>query len=131
MVGVSALIMAITERDERGRIVKSVISSEQAAEMGKRSRQVMKGTSRDKLLQEADYEDPDDAPEYLRILAKQALTSTPAMKAYLQLTKTVEDVKAEVTVQPGERCPTCHQYVLADMQMTEETLDSVIEGLDL
>ena len=124
-------MMTITERNPDGTIKSSVLDSETAAAMGKRGREVMKGTSRDKLLQEADYDDPDDAPEYLRILAKQALTSTPAMKAYLQLTRTVEEAKVEVTVQPGEKCPTCSQYVLADMQMAEETLDSVIEGLDL
>ena len=91
---------------------------------------VKKANSTDQLLIEAGHE-PGKAPEHLRILAKQALSSTPAMKAFLQLTRTAEESGDLAVAIPGEQCPTCRQWVLADMQMTEETLASVVDGLGL
>ena len=98
--------------------------------MGKRRGKVQKGTSRDKLLQEAGYEEPKKAPEYLRILAQQAQTSTPAMNAFLKVTKTVDEKKVAVMAVPGEQCPTCRQYVFEGFQMTGDQIGSVIESID-
>ncbi len=123
-------MMPIIERDELGRIVKSTITSQRAKEIGSMGHQVKRGASKDQLLVEAGHE-PDEAPEHLRVLAKLAQSSAPAMRDFLKLTKPAIEATGEVTVAPGEKCPVCSQYVLADMQMSEETLSSVIEGLDL
>ncbi len=130
MVGVSALMMPITERDERGRIVKSVISSEKAKEIGKLGGVAKGSNSRDQLLKEAGYDNPDEAPESKRLMAQQAVKgNVPAIKGFLGK----EDIKdvSVAAVQPGEKCPTCHQYVLADMQIPDEEMESVIDELDL
>jgi hypothetical protein len=82
-------------------------------------------------LIEAGYEQPDQAPEHLRILARQAMSSTPAMRDFLKLTKQMEDTVQAVEIQPGEKCPTCNQYVLADMKISDYEMDSVINELDL
>ena len=120
--------MPILERDDLGRATKSVLSSEDASKMGKLSGKSRAGDSRDQLLKEAGYDNPDDAPESKRLLAQQAAKGyVPAIKGFLSKEE-AKDVSV-VVVQPGERCPTCQQYVLADMQMSGETLDSVIEEL--
>ena len=82
-------IMTITERDELGRIKKGgkVLTSQEAGKIGKLGYQVKKASSREQLLVEAGYDNPKDAPEHLHILAKQAITSTPAMNAFLRLTQ--------------------------------------------
>ena len=123
--------MTITKRDEMGRILPGgkVLSSEEAKALGNRGGKVKAGTSRDQLLKEAGYDNPDDAPESKRLLAKKAAEGyVPAIKGFLSKEE-AKDVS--VVVQPGERCPTCQQYVLVDMQITDDEMDSVIEGLDL
>ena len=121
--------MAITERDSMGRIVKSSLSSERAKEIGRIGNVARKGASMDQLLVEAGHE-PEEAPEHLRILAKLAQSSPPAMRDFLKMTKVIDD-KAEVVLAiPGELCPTCSQYVLTDLQMTDEQVGTVLESID-
>ena len=121
--------MTITERDERGRVTKSVLSSERAKEIGKLGGAAKAGNSRDQLLKEAGYDNPDDAPEGKRLLAQQAAKGyVPAIKGFLAK-EDMKDVSVAV-IQPGERCPTCHQYVLVDMQIPDDEMESVIDGLD-
>ena len=120
--------MTITERHPDGRIKKKSLSSEEAARIGKKGYSVKKANSTDQLLIEAGHE-PGEAPEHLRILAKQALSSTPAMKAFLQLTRTAEESGDLAVAIPGEQCPTCRQWVLADMQMTEVEIGEMLESV--
>ncbi len=125
-------MMTITARDSKGRILPGgkVLSSEEAKDLVKQKGKVRAGTSRDQLLKEAGYDNPDEAPESKRLLAQQAAKGyVPAIKGFLGK-EDAKDVSVAV-VQPGDRCPTCHQYVLADMQITDDEMDSVIEGLDL
>ncbi len=121
--------MTITERDELGRIVKKKITSEEARKIGDIGRQVQKGNSKDQLLVEAGHE-PDEAPEHLKVLANLAQRSAPAMKDFLRLTRPAVEVQGEITVQPGEACPVCKQYVIVDLQMSDETIGSVIESIE-
>ena len=123
--------MTITERHPDGRIKKKSITSEEAKRIGKMGYSVKKANSTDNLLIEAGHKQPDKAPEHLRILAKQALSSTPAMKAFLQLTRTTEESGDLAVAIPGEQCPTCRQWVLAELQMSEEEVASVVDGLGL
>ena len=123
-------MMTITERDELGRVTKSVLSSERAKEIGKLGGAAKAGNSRDQLVKEAGYDNPDDAPEGKKLLAQQAAKGyVPAIKGFLGK-EDMKDVSVAV-VQPGERCPVCHQYVLADMQIPDDEMESVIDGLDL
>lgn len=121
--------MAITKRDELGRATESKLSSEEASKMGKLSGKSRAGDSRDQLLKEAGYDNPDEAPESKRLLAQQAAKGyVPAIKGFLGKE---EEKDVSVVVQPGDRCPTCQQYVLADMQIADDEMESVIDGLDL
>lgn len=98
--------------------------------MGKRSHQVQKATSKERLILEAGYnEDDNPCPEFMRILAQQALTSTPAMNAWIKLTSKVAVQQGEVAVIPGEKCPVCKQWVLIGMEMSEEQMDSIVDGI--
>ncbi len=124
--------MAITKRDKLGRILPGgkVLSSEQASAQGKLGGLAKAKNSRDQLLIEAGYDNPDEAPAAKRLLAMEAAKgNVTSIKSFLSKNE-AKDVSV-VVVQPGDRCPTCQQYVIADMQMSEETMDSVIEGLDL
>ncbi len=123
--------MTITKRDEMGRILPGgkVLSSEEASALRNSGGKVKAGTSRDKLLKEAGYDNPDEAPESKRLMAQQAAKGqVPAIKGFMGKEE-AKDVS--VVIQPGERCPTCQQYVLADMQITDDEMESVIDGLDL
>lgn len=37
----------------------------------------------------------------------------------------------KIQLQPGEKCPTCQQYVLSLLQISDDELDKVIDSLDL
>ena len=126
--------MTIIKRDSLGRILPGgkVLSSEDATNQGKmRKGKKEKLTSASQLLQDAGYPDPEDAPERKKLMAQEAAKgNVPAIRSFA----TKDELKAEVQVgypAPGERCPTCQQYVLADMQITDDEMDSVIDGLDL
>ena len=98
--------------------------------MGKRSHQVLKDTSHEKLILEAGYnKDDNPCPEHMRILAKQAITSTPAMNSWIKLTAKVIGPQDMIVVNPGDKCPVCQQWVLVDMQMSEEDVGVMIEGI--
>ena len=124
--------MAITSRNPDGTAKTSTLTSEEASAMGKRSHQVLKDNSHERLILEAGYNDKDNpCPEHMRILAKQAITSTPAMNSWIKLTAKVIGPQDMIVVNPGDKCPVCQQWVLADLQMTKEDMDSVVEGLGL
>ena len=122
--------MAITERDSLGRIVKSTLTSERAKELTKIGLVKRKGASMDQLLVEAGHE-PGEAPEHLRVLAKLAQTSPPAMRDFLKMTKVIDDKAEAIVAIPGELCPTCSQYVLTDLVLTDEQTSEVLELIDL
>jgi len=88
------------------------------------------GASMDQLLVEAGHE-PEEAPEHLRILAKLAQTSPPAMRDFLKMTKVIDDKAEAIVAIPGELCPTCSQYVLTDLRITEEQMSEVLELIDV
>ena len=123
-------MMPIIERDELGRATKATLSSEAASEMGKLSGKSRAGNSRDQLLKEDGYDNPDDAPESKRLLAQRAASGyVPAINKFM--TDNHKGVVKVATVQPGDKCPVCHQYVLDDMQITDDEMESVIDELDL
>ena len=93
--------MAITERDERGRIVKSSLSKEEATERGKKGYTVKKAESRGQLLLEAGYPEEDSAPEHLRLLAGMAQNNVQAMTAFIKLTRGQDDSQEPI----GNSCP--------------------------
>lgn len=121
-----------------GRILPGgkVLSSEQASEMGKQSHAKRGSETADKILAEAGFDDDNPAPEHLQVLVDYGVSgksgAVAALRDVRRLTSTEEAAAGPaVAVKPGHKCPVCNQYVLADMEMTDETLDSVIEGLDL
>ena len=102
--------MAIIERDEKGRIVKSSLSKEEATERGKKGYTVKKAESRGQLLLEAGYPDEDTAPEHLKLLAGMAQNNVAAMAAWIKLTRGAEDTQEPI----GNTCPyhpTCILFV--------------------
>ena len=129
--------MTIIERDEQGRIVKKVLSSEKAAEMGRRSHAKRGSETANKILAEAGFDADNKAPEHLQVLADYAVSgksgAVVALRDFRKLTSIDETTVTpdQLTVKPGDKCPVCHQYVLADMQISEDELISVIDGLDL
>ena len=127
-------MMTITKRDAKGRILPGgkVLSSEDAKDL--RSKRDDHKVIRDQILKEAGYDNPDDAPAGERNMADIAARGNYSAAKHYASSKPVKDQDAttpEGYPQPGEKCPTCHQYVLADLVMTDDELDIVIEILDL
>ena len=106
----------IVERDENGKIRKTKLTSEEAAEMGRVRWAGPRKETQETLLQEAGYDDPKDAPEHLRVLASIASSqrsgAVAAMRDFLRLTRPASDEAGAATVAPGTQCPTCHQWQL-------------------
>lgn len=122
--------MTITERHPDGRAKSSTLTSQKASEMGKRSHQVLKDNSHERLILEAGYsEDDNPCPEHMRILAKQAITSTPAMNSWIKLTNKTVGPQDMIVVNPGDKCPICHQWVLSGLQMNEEDVGAILVGV--
>ncbi len=126
--------MTITNRDSKGRILPGgkVLSSEEAKEIGSLQKgKKEKQSSADQLLQDAGYDNPEAAPMRKRLMAKEAAGgSVPAIKSFA----TKGEIEAETPAGyplPGEKCPTCRQYVLADMQIDDDFLEGIIYELDL
>ena len=95
---------SITQDPKTGRITAATLDSETAREMGERGHQQQKGTSRDKLLRAEGYENPEDAPEDLQIVAKIAsgggAAAVTAMRLFHSMTGTSDGAPAE-----NGRCP--------------------------
>lgn len=129
-------MMTITERDELGRATKSVLSRDQASKMGKQSHAKRGSETADKILAEAGYDDDNPASEQLKVLVDYGVSgksgAVAALRDVRRITSTEEAATGPaVAVRPGNKCPTCHQYVLADMQIADDEMDSVIDDLDL
>lgn len=124
--------MTITDRDSKGRIKKGgkVLTSEQASIQGKMPKgKKEKSASRDQLLKESGYDDPDSAPESKKLLAEEASKgSVPAINKFLG--KQEEITQSATLMQPGDFCPSCHQYVIRELQLDEDQLDSILESID-
>ena len=77
-------------RDEQGRFTSTELSSEEAAEMARLRWSKPRQESRETLLAEAGYENEEDAPEHLRVLADIATSgrsgAVAAMRDFLRLT---------------------------------------------
>ncbi len=46
------------------------------------------------------------------------------------MTKVIDDKAEAIVAIPGELCPTCKQYVLTDMQMTDDQVEIILESID-
>ncbi len=123
--------MAITERDSRGRVVKSVLTSEEASRMGSAPKSKKdKLKSVEQILIDDGYPKPAEAPERKRLMAEQAAKGNVTAIKYFS---TKEDIKAAsptAAVQPGQVCPTCQQYVLVDLQLEDTQAEAVLEMID-
>ncbi len=121
-----------------GRILPGgkVLSSEKASEMGKQSHGKRGSETANKILAEAGYDDDNPASEQLKVLVDYGVSgksgAVAALRDVRRITSTEEAaVSTAVAVKPGSKCPVCHQYVLADMQIPDDEMESVIDGLDL
>ena len=115
----------IVKRDpSTGRILKTELTPEQASEMGKRRWEKGRQSTRTTLLEEAGYPNSDDAPEHLTLLAEIASSgrsgAVAALRDFLRLTRPISGNPGEATVVPGEKCPTCRQFVMRDMHLDQE-----------
>lgn len=123
--------MAIKERNPDGTIKSSTLSKEEASRLGsmqKKKKEKLK--SADQLLADDGYPDPDDAPERKRLMAEQAAKGNVTAIRFFSTKEDIKEPGPSAAVQPGQVCPTCKQYVLTDLRMSEETLNSVIEMVD-
>ena len=95
-------------RDTDGKIRSTRISPETASEMGKKRWSKPRAETSGTLLQEAGFENPEDAPEHLRVLADIASSgrsgAVAALRDILRLTRRNEQYEPP---KEGERCPLC------------------------
>ena len=86
----------------------------------------------DVLLAEAGHDDPSKAPKVLQVVCEQIAERGPrsiqAAVQYRQLTSRQEASSAG-KVRPGDRCPTCHQWVLFGLELTDEQVGAAIESV--
>lgn len=126
--------MTITDRDKLGRIKKGgkVLTSEQASKQGKMQREKGKkqASSKDELLKDAGYDEPEDAPVTTRLMADAAAKGNVTAIRTFAPNEETPTVKGHGYPQPNEKCPTCSQYVLADLQITEGEERYIIYSLD-
>ncbi len=123
--------MALTERDSRGRAVKSTLTSEEA----KRIRGMHKGKeeklkSVEQILVDDGYPKPDEAPERKRLMAEQAAKGNVTAIKYFSTKEDVKAVSVTTKVQAGQVCPTCQQYVLVDLQLEDTQVESVLAMIE-
>jgi len=125
----------IEERDEKGRIVKKVLTTEKSRKMNLRRHAKRKGekaSDYEMLLLEAGYPDPEKAPKVLQVVAKQVAEegtrSIPAIVQYRQLTSIADKPVAQV-----EGCPHlehCSIYAARDRDFTREEVDAAQTSLE-
>jgi len=124
----------IQKRDSSGKIRETKLTHEQASEMGKARWSKPHKETQETLLQEAGYDDPQDAPEHLRVLASIAASertgSVAALRDFLRLTRPSSDDAGAVVVQPGTQCPTCHQWQLIGLSAPRDALMNLLAVLD-
>jgi hypothetical protein len=129
--------MTIIERDEQGRIVKKVLSSEKAAEMGRRSHAKRSSETANRILAEAGFDADNQAPEHLQVLADYAVSgksgSVVALRDFRKLTSSEETtvIPDQLTIKPGQKCPTCRQYLLTDLQLTDEQTEWIWDSIGI
>ncbi len=123
----------ITERDEQGRIVKKELSSKSASEIASRSHQKRNTEAGNRLLVEAGFDDDNPAPEHLAILADYGVSgkagAVGALRDFRRLTGSAagEDMPAGAIVHPGDICPTCKQYVMAGLEVTDDGQQAMVD----
>lgn len=118
-------------RDSKGRFTSTDLGTEEATRLGSipKTPKVQKEAA-EELLKEAGYDNPVDAPTRTKLMAKEAAKgNTTAIKSF-GTKEEAKDLKLQAVAE-GEKCPTCGQYNLADMQINDDELDSIIDGLDL
>ena len=126
--------MSITKRDPKtGQILPGgkKLSSEQAAEMGSAVKgKKEKLISVDQLLKDDGYPDPEKAPERRRLMAAEAAKgNTTAIKSFS--TKEEQEASSPTgSVQPGHICPTCRQYVLTDLVLTDDQIGNILDAIE-
>jgi len=100
------------ERDAAGRFKKTTLSSERASALAQISGESRKEkrSSVKELLSESGY-DYDTAPEYVRLMAQQAVKSNVAMRDWRNFCGLgVEDDPDDTRkLKAGDRCPRCGQ----------------------
>lgn len=114
-----------TDRDAKGRFLpghSKRITSENAVEMGKRSHQKRGEGTASKLILEA-YPG-GDAPEYMRALAKQAVSNASAMNAWIKLTAPQTETTTET-----KTCPfrdNCDIFQYKDGNIPKQHIDAAL-----
>ena len=98
-------------RDEFGRFKSVELSSEVASEMGKA--RWLGETSAERLLAEQGYNQTDQAPEYIVVMAQQAVKHTAAMAHWRRvhsLASETSETAGFARPRPGEACGLCGTY---------------------
>lgn len=99
------------ERDpDTGQFQKVELSSEQAAEFGRRSGEARRGATQNELLEEAGYDPPSSAPAYVKLMGAQATKSHTAMRDWRRFAG--QHIEAEYAgelrkPERGEVCALC------------------------
>ena len=124
--------MAITERNPNGTIKSSKLSKEEASRMGSAPKgRKDKLKSVDQILVEDGYPDPTVAPERDKLMAAQAAKGVVTAIKYFSTKVDKKTTSLAIPVEAGKQCPTCKQYVLADLVIGEELIGSVLEAIEL
>ena len=109
-------------RDDKGVIRKRELTSDQASKMAHISKE--RRPTVEALLREFGYDDPDNTPEYARILAKVAAKETGYSRSALEGLAKLSPVRLDgqdsagnkwVKPAPGQCCALCGQVNINDL----------------
>ncbi|MHC4413538.1 MAG: hypothetical protein ACYSW6_11325 [Planctomycetota bacterium] len=106
--------MTILERDpETGQITKAELSTAEAKRRGAMSHDKKVNGKAGKLLLEAGYDEDNQAPFHLAVIAEYAVSgksgAVSAMRDFRRLTNPGVDIDSMISLQAGETCPACGQ----------------------
>ena len=120
---------SVVRDPETGKFVSASLDSETAREMGKRSHAKNRSETAGALLAEAGFDEDNQAPEHLKVLARLATDgrsgAVAALRDFRRLTSISADEPGAVVAEPGTVCPTCKQLVTYGMRITTEGLDEL------
>lgn len=122
----------IVERDERGRITKSKLTSEQAKEMAAKKHQKGLAEKEDQVIQLVEDKgySMDDAPLLIILLSEavvaggsREITAAAEYRRFPHARDRDASVKTTDKPKPGTLCPLCGEMVMTGFRPSDEQLD--------
>ena len=119
-------------RNEKGQIVGHNLSSERASEMASKRWAKQHETQVIELLEQAGFDNPDDAPAHIRLLAEKAVKSSAgSVTALVQFVKLIRgggDGTAAYDPKRGGPCPTCGKSSGQGLDIPEHVLLALLDA---